>query len=110
MAKLRAQRRAERQRRIQAAQAKEARRLAWRRRRRAAWRRVTLHDLRVRSSGNLLARRSRAQRAVVVVFVLVSLFVIWWGVASTALSVALTALLVLAVPVLVIVAFDKRST
>jgi hypothetical protein len=73
------------------------------------WRRATLHELRTRNSGNLLARRSRAQRAVVAIFVVVSLFVIWWGLASTALSVALTALLLLAVPVLVIVAFDRRG-
>jgi Flp pilus assembly protein TadB len=109
LAKFRARRRAERDQRIQAAQAKEARRQAWRRKRRAVWRRATLHELRHRSSGSLLAKRSRAQRAVIAVFILVALFVIWWGIASTALSVALTILLVLAVPVLVIVAFDKRS-
>lgn len=93
-----------------AAQAKEAQRQLWRRRRRAAWRQVTLYELRQRNRGSLMARRSRGQRAVIAVFVLAALFVIWWGVNSTALSVALTALLVLAVPVLVILAFDKRSS
>jgi Flp pilus assembly protein TadB len=107
---VRAQRRAEREARIQAAQAKEARRQAWRRRRRTAWRKLTLHELRRRSSGSLLARRSRGQRAIIGIFALVALLVIWTAVHSTALSIALTVLLVLALPVLVIVAFDKRST
>jgi hypothetical protein len=71
---------------------------------------LTLFETRQRNRGSLLARRSRGQRAIIVVFALVALFVIWWGVHSTALSIALTVLLVLALPVLVIVAFDKRST
>jgi Flp pilus assembly protein TadB len=110
VAKIRAQKRAEREARIRAVQAKQARREAWRKRRRAIWRSATLHALRQRSTGSLLAKRSRPQRAILAVFVLVALFVIWWGIASTALSIALTVLLVLAVPVLAVVAFDKRST
>ncbi len=66
--------------------------------------------MRQRSAGSLLAKRSRGQRAIIAVFALVALFVIWFGIHSTPLSIALTALLVLALPVLVIVAFDKRST
>ena len=110
MAKVRARKRAEREARIVAAQAKEARRQVWRQRRRGAWRSITLHRVRRRSRGSLLATRSRGQRAVIAIFALVALFVIWFGIHSTPLSIALTALLVLALPVLVIVAFDKRSS
>ena len=76
--------------------------------RKALWRRLTLHEWRQRSNGTLTTR-SRAQWAIIVTLALLLLFLIWKLVASVALSIALTLLLVLAMPVLVIVAFDRRS-
>ena len=106
MAKVRAQRRAERERRQQAALAYNAKRL----RRRMFWRRVTLHEMRRRSSGRLFARRSRRERALIGVVGLLALVVIWTVVSPVALKVLLTLLLLLATPVLVIVAFDRKGS
>ncbi|WP_162907006.1 hypothetical protein [Allorhizocola rhizosphaerae] len=110
MAKVRKQRRAERELRMQAAREQEAARAAKRLRRRELWRRVTLQKLRQRSSGRLFARRSPGQRAFVGVLALLILVVIWSVVPSLALKVALSLLFMLALPVLVIVAFDRRGS
>jgi fatty acid desaturase len=72
------------------------------------WRKVTLHDVRQRSSGKI-ARRSRGERALIVVLALASLTLIWYFAPSVALAVALSVLLLLFLPVLVILMFDKRS-
>ena len=106
MAKVRAQRRAERERRQREALEFNAKRL----RRKMFWRRLTLHEMRRRSSGRLFARRSRAERALIGVIGLLSLIVIWIAVSPVALQVLLTVLLLLALPVLVIVAFDRRGS
>jgi hypothetical protein len=106
MAKIRAQRRAERERRQRQALEFNAKRL----RRKMFWRKVTLHEARRRSSGRLFARRSRGERALIGVVGLLGLIIIWTVVSPTALKVLLTLLLVLALPVLVIVAFDRRGS
>jgi hypothetical protein len=110
VAKQRAVRRAEREEAHRKLMDKRARQENSRRARRAFWRRVTLHDLRKRSTGTLFARRNRAQRAIVGLFAVVALAIIWQVVHSLALQIALTALLILSLPVLVIVVFDKRSS
>jgi hypothetical protein len=106
MAKVRAMRRAERERRQREALERQAKRS----RRRRFWRKVTFHDMRRRSSGRLFARRSRGERAVIGVVGLLALIIIWTVVSSLALKVALSLLFLLALPVLVIVAFDRRGS
>lgn len=105
MVKVRAQRRAERERKQRQALEFNAKRL----RRRMFWRRVTLHEMRRRSNGRLFARRSRGERAVIGVIGVLSLVIIWTAVSPVALKVLLTLMLLLALPVLVIVAFDRRN-
>jgi hypothetical protein len=105
MAKVRAQRRAERERKQREALEYNARRL----RRKMFWRKVTLHEARRRSSGRLFARRSRGERALIGVVTALSLIVIWSVMPSLGLKVLLSLLLLLALPVLVIVAFDRRN-
>ncbi|MBV1852427.1 hypothetical protein [Catellatospora tritici] len=92
------------------AQEAEARRATRRLARRELWRRITLYDLRRRSNGKLSVGQTRAQRAIVAVFVLVSLFAIWQLVPSVELAVVLTLVLLLTLPVFVLVAFDRRSS
>ncbi len=105
MAKIRAQRRAERERKQKEALEYNAKRL----RRRMFWRKVTLHGMRRRSNGRLFARRSRGERAVIGVVGVLTLVVIWTALPSLALKVMLSLLFLLALPVLIIVAFDRRS-
>jgi hypothetical protein len=90
--------------------AARARADARRRTLRGWWRRISWYELRQRRTGRLFARRSAGERALVAVAVVGVLFVIWKLVPSLALSVALTLLLLLSLPVLVIVAFDRRSS
>jgi len=105
MPKVRAQRRAERERKQRQALEYNAKRL----RRRMFWRKVTLHEMRRRSSGRLFARRSRGERALIGVIAVLTLVVIWAALPSLALKVMLSLLFLLALPVLVIVAFDRRN-
>jgi len=105
MPKVRAQRRAERERKQRQALEYNAKRL----RRRMFWRKVTLHEMRRRSSGRLFARRSRGERALIGVIAVLTLVVIWTVLPSLALKVMLSLLFLLALPVLVIVAFDRRN-
>ena len=105
MPKVRAQRRAERERKQRQALEYNAKRL----RRRMFWRKVTLHEMRRRSSGRLFARRSRGERALIGVIAVLTLVVIWTALPSLALKVMLSLLFLLALPVLVIVAFDRRN-
>ena len=105
MPKVRAQRRAERERKQRQALEYNAKRL----RRRMFWRKVTLHEVRRRSSGRLFARRSRGERAVIGVVAVLVLVVIWTALPSVGLKVMLSLLFLLALPVLVIVAFDRRN-
>jgi Flp pilus assembly protein TadB len=110
VAKERAARRAEREAAHRKLMEKRARQEARSRARRELWRKATLHELRRRNTGTLFARRNRAQRAIVGLIAVVALALIWQLVHSLALQIALTALLALSLPVLMIVAFDKRST
>ena len=78
MVKVRAQRRAERERKQRQALEYNAKRL----RRRMFWRKVTLHEMRRRSNGRLFARRSRGERAIIGVVAVLILVVIWTALPS----------------------------
>ncbi|WP_306345172.1 hypothetical protein, partial [Rhizomonospora bruguierae] len=88
--------------------ARRARKVARRQRRRALVRRLTprLPD---RRTGRLYARRSRGERAAVVGLVLAALLVIWLLVEPIALRLALFALLILALPAIVVVLLGRRT-
>ncbi|WDZ84319.1 hypothetical protein [Micromonospora cathayae] len=101
-ARLRAAREAERERQ----QAVRARRVARRDRRRALVRRLTP---RRRRTGRLLARRSRGERAGIVVLTLAVLALIWTLVPDPALRVLLIVLLLLVLPAIVVIALDRRT-
>jgi hypothetical protein len=107
VSKERARRRAARLAEAEVARAARQRALRRRERRRALLRRIrpTLPD---RRTGRLFARRTRAQRAGVVVGMLVALGFVWFGVESLATRVALTALIVIATPALTVIVFDRR--
>jgi Flp pilus assembly protein TadB len=101
----RAKRRAERD--AARARAQEVRLRIERRRarRRALLRRFTP---RPRRRAWLLGRRSAGQRAAIAGVTVAVLWLIWYLVEPLALRVAFSLLLVLLVPVLVVVAFDRR--
>lgn len=103
-ARLRAAREAERERQ----RAVRARQVARRERRRALRRRLT-PQWRRRRTGRLLARRSRAERAGIVVLTLTVLALIWMLVPDPALRVLLIVLLVLVLPAIVVIALDRRT-
>lgn len=110
MAKVRKARREEREQRHAQLLRERAREEAVRRKRRDLWRRLTFHDLRHRGRGRLFARRSPGERAFAAVTAVLMLVVIWNVVPSVAMRVALSLLFLLALPVLVIVAFDRRNS
>lgn len=72
------------------------------------WRKVSFYEARQRSSGKL-ARRSRGERVFIAVLGLALLTIVWYFTQSVALAIALTCLVLLFLPVLVILIFDKRS-
>jgi hypothetical protein len=105
VSKERARRRAEREAAREVAAAARARRERRRARWRALVRRLKPPD---RRRAWLLARRSPGQRAATVAFLLLALGAIWYLVEPVPLRVGLTLLLILMLPVLVIVIFDRR--
>src|SRR3954471_18651229 len=105
MSRERARRRAERLAVLEREKAVRARKVARRQRRRAVVRRLT--PGRLPSSGRL-HRRSRAQRIGIVVVPLVAAIAVWVLVPDLALRVVLTAMIVIAVPALVVLVLGKR--
>lgn len=105
MSKERARRRAERE-AARAAAAEARRRAQERRERRRALIRAILPKQRRRAW--LLARRSPGQRALTAGVGIGLLWTIWYLVEPLALRIGLSLLVVLVLPVLVIVAFDRR--
>ncbi|WP_285786734.1 hypothetical protein [Micromonospora sp. NBRC 101691] len=103
-ARLRAVREAERERE----KAARARKVARRERRRALLRGLRPRWQR-RRTGRLLARRSRAERAGIVVLTLAVLASIWTLVPDPALRVLLMVLLLLVLPAIVVIALDRRT-
>ena len=106
MAKERALRRAAREAEAARLREKRARATARRQRRRAVVARLTPRQ---RRTGRLFARRSRGERAGIVVVTIVLLALIWFLVDDAALRVVLTLLTVLCLPALVIVALGRRT-
>jgi Flp pilus assembly protein TadB len=78
---------------------------ARRQRRRALLRRLKPP---ARRTGRLYPRRSRAQRAGIVLVTLAALLLIWTQVDELALRAVLTALTVLCAPALVVLTLDRR--
>lgn len=103
MSKERARRRAERLAVLEKEKAARARR----QRRRAFVRGLTPRPIRLRSSGRL-HRRSRSQRAGIVVVPLAAVAAVWWFVPETALRIVLTVLIIIAVPALIVLVLGRR--
>ncbi|TDD14754.1 hypothetical protein [Nonomuraea diastatica] len=107
-ARRRAEREAERARAIRANELRQARRARRRARRRALLGRVIPRPTRSARQGGLLARRRRAQNAVVALGLLLVQVIVWliWG--SLLLSFGVLVLSLLLTPVVVTLAFDRR--
>jgi Flp pilus assembly protein TadB len=105
VSKERARRRAERLAVLEKEKAARARKVARRMTRRRLVRRLTP---RKRGSGQLY-RRSRSQRVGIVLIPLIAAVAVWILVPDLALRLVLIALLVLAVPALVVVVLGRRS-
>jgi hypothetical protein len=107
VSKERAQRRA-----VRLAEAETARMKRERAQKRAARRRALARRLRPRGptgrTGRLFARRSRGQRAAIGTVGLGVLILVWLLVDSLTLRVAVTVLVVLTAPALVVLTFDRR--
>jgi hypothetical protein len=107
MSKERARRRAERQVQQERDRAARARKVARRDARRRIVRRLTprLPD---RRTGRLYPRRTRTQRAAIVVAAVIVIGLIWLNFDDLATRIALTGLVVLASPALVVLTLDRR--
>ena len=103
MSKERARRRAL----LEQERAKRAARRERAQRRRAVLRRMVPRVKRGRT-GKIFARRTRAQRAAIATGVLVALILVWSLVDSLTTRIALTALVAVATPTLVVLALDRR--
>lgn len=108
MSKERAIRRAARE--AEAAKVRAAREQALARRaaRRRILRRVT-HRRPDRRVGHLYPRRSYGERVLIVLAAAVALAFIWTYVAGLATQIALTAVLAVAAPAIIVLAFGRRS-
>ena len=104
MAKERALRRAARLAEAEADRARRARAV----RRRALARRLRPRRPRFGRTGRIYARRSRGQRAAIVTGLVGVLVLVWLLVGSLTLRVAITVLVVLVAPALVVLTFDRR--
>ncbi|BFU45998.1 hypothetical protein [Krasilnikovia sp. MM14-A1004] len=105
MSKERARRRAARLAVAEKQKATRARRLARRQRRQAVLRTLTPR----RRSAGRLHRRSRAERIGILLVPLLAAVAVWVLVPDTALRLALTALIVLVLPALVVLVLGRRS-
>ncbi|GGM43349.1 hypothetical protein ACFFX1_23760 [Dactylosporangium sucinum] len=103
MSKERARRRAL----LEAERAERIRRAERKRQRRAAVRRL-VPKVRVGRTGKLFARRSRAQRSAIAMFVLVALALVWLLIDSVAARIGLSAFIIVATPALTVLVLDRR--
>ncbi|GAB3858783.1 hypothetical protein ACFPIJ_19725 [Dactylosporangium cerinum] len=103
MSKERARRRAV----LEAERAERLRKAEQRRRRRSAVRRL-VPKVKIGRTGKLFARRSRGQRSVIVLLVLLALLLIWLLVDSVAARIGLSALVIVATPALTVLVLDRR--
>jgi Flp pilus assembly protein TadB len=106
VSKERARRRAEREATRAVAQAKRGRLERRRARRRALVRKLTPRRRRRRAW--LLGRRSPGQRAAIVGVAIGLLWMVWYFVEPWPLRIAFTILVVLVLPLIVVVTFDRR--
>jgi Flp pilus assembly protein TadB len=106
VSKERARRRAERLAVLEKEKAARARRVARRQRRREVVQRLTAGR---RPSPGRLHRRSRAQRLGIALVPLVAAVAVWVFVPDLALRVVLTAMIVIAVPALVVLVLGRRT-
>jgi Flp pilus assembly protein TadB len=106
VSKERARRREEREAARAVAEAKRARLELRRARRRALWKRVRPRRRRVAWG---LGRRSSGQRAAVAGVGIAALLLIWYFVESWSARIALSLLVLLALPVLAVVTFDRKG-
>jgi len=104
VSKERARRRAERLAVLEKEKAARARKVARRQRRRALVGKLTPQR---RGSGRLY-RRSRAQRAGIVVIPLLAALLVWFLIPDVALRLVLIAMIVLILPALVVVVLGRR--
>jgi len=105
MSKERARRRAERLAVLEKQKTARARKVARRQRRRELARRLTPRQ----GSPGRLYRRSRGQRIGIVALPVVAAAAVWLFVPDPGLRIVLTAMLVIAVPALVVLVLGKRS-
>jgi Flp pilus assembly protein TadB len=105
VSKERALRRAERLAVLEKEKAARARKVARRQRRRTLGRRLTPAT---RKSGRL-HRRSRRERIGIALVPLLALAAIWFLIPDLALRIVLTAMIVIAVPALVVVVLGRRT-
>ncbi|GAB2950899.1 hypothetical protein GCM10027280_44220 [Micromonospora polyrhachis] len=108
MSKERARRRAARLAEAERDRVRRARRVARRQRRRALVHRLTPRLPR-RRTGRLFARRSRGERAGVVVLSLAGLLAIWLLIDSLALRLMSIVLMLLVLPAVVVIALGRRT-
>ncbi|PZG22744.1 hypothetical protein C1I95_04755 [Micromonospora craterilacus] len=106
MSKERAQRRAAREAEAARRQVVRERSLARRARRRALVRRLTPTVRRGRTGR--LRRYSRGERSAIVALTLAAIILIWMLVPDPGLRIGLVALLLLVLPVIVVIALDRR--
>ena len=107
MSKLRAQRRS-----VRLAQAEKVRasreRVTARRARRRALARALTPRLPDRRTGRLYRRRTRGQRIAIVGCAAVALGGIWWEFDALGTRIALSALVLVALPAMIVLTFDRR--
>lgn len=108
MSKERAQRRVQREAEQQRARLARERRQARRAKRRALIRRLTprLPD---RRTGKMFARRSRAERITIGLVAALVVAAIWWYFDDLGAKIALTALVIVALPALIVLTLDRRT-
>jgi hypothetical protein len=107
MSKERAARRAVRVAEVQRERAARERVAARRRRRQVLLRRVTPRRP-DRRTGRLYPRRSRTQRATIALVALAAIVLIWLRVEDLGARIALTALVAVASPALIVLTLDRR--
>jgi len=110
MSKERARRRAVREAEQAKARAARARLVARRDRRRAVARRLKASLPKRRRVGRLLPRRTPGQRALIVGCVAAAILAIWYEVTDLDARIALTAVVLIATPAVVVLAFGRRSS
>jgi len=106
MSKERARRRAEREAIALLERARRERKTQRRLRRRAVARRLV--PKRPGRTGKLFARRTRAQRATIAIGVILALILVWTLIDSLSTRLGLTAFVLVATPILVVLTLDRR--